>query len=208
MAAISQTTFSNIFSWMKSFQFIWNLFQLTMRDTASNPAPASFCDWLFKIKDGIASVATGCGLTWPVGISVIFISHWQSNPLHSLNGRQLACRQSSATLHWRHNGRDGVSNHRRIDCVLNSLFRRRSKKTSKLRVTGLCEGNSPVAGEFPAQRVSNAVNASIWWRHHEKIIKESRMPRHSRPQTVSTAVAADSVLALLQYMIYPKLISN
>ena len=31
-----------------------------------------------------------------------------------------------------------------------------SKKTSKLRVTGLCEGNSPVTGEFPAQRASNA----------------------------------------------------
>ena len=29
------------------------------------------------------------------------------------------------------------------------------KKTSKLRVTSLCEGNSPVTGEFPAQRASN-----------------------------------------------------
>ena len=29
------------------------------------------------------------------------------------------------------------------------LIRRKSKKTSKLRVTGLCEGNSPVTGEFP-----------------------------------------------------------
>ena len=44
--------------------------------------------------------------------------------------------------------------------------RRRSKKTSKLRVTGLCEGNSPVSGEFPAQRTSNAENVFIWWRHH------------------------------------------
>ena len=33
-------------------------------------------------------------------------------------------------------------------------------------VTGLCEGNSPMTGEFPAQRASNAENASIWWRHH------------------------------------------
>ena len=41
----------------------------------------------------------------------------------------------------------------------------RSKKTSKLRVTDLCEGNSPVIGEFPAQRASNAENVSIWWRH-------------------------------------------
>ena len=40
---------------------------------------------------------------------------------------------------WRHNG-DGVSNHRRIDCILNRLLRRRSKKISKLRVTGLCDG--------------------------------------------------------------------
>ena len=42
----------------------------------------------------------------------------------------------------------------------------RSKKTSKLRVTGLCAGNSPVTGEFPAQRASNAENVSIWWHHH------------------------------------------
>ena len=47
-------------------------------------------------------------------------------------------------LHWHHNQRDSVSNHRCLDCLLNRLFRRRSKKTSKLRVTGLCEGNSPV----------------------------------------------------------------
>ena len=44
--------------------------------------------------------------------------------------------------------------------------RRRSKKTSKLRVTGLCGGNSPVTSEFPTQRTSNAGNVSIWWRHH------------------------------------------
>ena len=59
-------------------------------------------------------------------------------------------------LQWRHNEGDGVSNHRRLDCLLNRLFRRRSKKTSKLRVTGLCEGNSPETGEIPAQRASNA----------------------------------------------------
>ena len=67
---------------------------------------------------------------------------------------------------WRLNRCDGVSNHRRLDCLLNSLFMRRSKKTSKLRATGLCEGNSPVMSEFPAQRASNAGNVSIWWRHH------------------------------------------
>ena len=72
-----------------------------------------------------------------------------------------------ATLHWRHNDHGGVSNHQPHDCLLNRLFRRRSKKTSMLRVTGLCAGNSPGTGEFPAQRASNAENVSIWWRHHE-----------------------------------------
>ena len=47
------------------------------------------------------------------------------------------------SLRWRHNGYDSVSNHQPHGCLLNRLFRRRSKKTSKLRVTGLCAGNSP-----------------------------------------------------------------
>ena len=47
------------------------------------------------------------------------------------------------------------------------LIQAQIKKTSKLRVIGLCAGNSPVTGEFPAQRASNAENVSIWWRHHE-----------------------------------------
>ena len=73
---------------------------------------------------------------------------------------------SVTSFQWRHNGHDGVSNHQSTDCLLNRLFRHRSKKTSKLRVTGLCAGNSPVTGEFPAQRTSDAENVSIWWRHH------------------------------------------
>ena len=56
------------------------------------------------------------------------------------------------SLKWHHNKRDGVSNHRRLGCLLNRLFMHRSKKTPKLRVTGLCEGNSPATGEFPATR--------------------------------------------------------
>ena len=69
-------------------------------------------------------------------------------------------------LRWRHNGRNGVSNHQPRDCLLNGLFGQRSKKTSKLRVIGLGAGNSPGTGEFPAQMASNAENVSIWWRHH------------------------------------------
>ena len=65
---------------------------------------------------------------------------------------------------------DGVSNHQPHLCLPNHLFRCRSKKTSKLRVTGLCVGNSPVTGEFPSQM-------TIWWRHqlfptHDVIVIE------------------------------------
>ena len=62
--------------------------------------------------------------------------------------------------------RDGVSNHQPHPCLLNRLLRRRSKETSKLRVTGHCSGNLPVTGEFPAQMASNAENVSISLRHH------------------------------------------
>ena len=76
---------------------------------------------------------------------------------------------SQRTLTWRHNEHDGVvSNHQPHDCLLNRLFRCRSKTTSKLCVIGLCEGNSLVTSEFPAQRASNAENVSILWRHHER----------------------------------------
>ena len=73
---------------------------------------------------------------------------------------------ASFSLQWRHNEQDSVSNHQPHNCLLNCLFRPGSNKTSKLRVTGLCAGNSPGTGEFPAQMASNAENVSIWWRHH------------------------------------------
>ena len=58
------------------------------------------------------------------------------------------------SLQWRHNERDCVLNHRRIQCLLNRLFRRGSKKTSN------------IPGGFPSQRAGNAENVSISWRHH------------------------------------------
>ena len=50
------------------------------------------------------------------------------------------------SLQWCHNGLDGVSNHQPHHCLLSRLFGCRSKKTSKLCVTGLCAGNSPGTG--------------------------------------------------------------
>ena len=50
-----------------------------------------------------------------------------------------------------------------LTIVYSTVYSRpRSKKTSKLRVTGLCTRNSPVAGEFPAQQASYVENVSIF----------------------------------------------
>ena len=74
--------------------------------------------------------------------NVIVMPH---NVTTAVQGQKL-----SATSQGRHHESDRLSNHRRVDCLFNSLFRRRAKKTWKIRVTGLCEGNPPVAGGFPS----------------------------------------------------------
>ena len=73
---------------------------------------------------------------------------------------------------WRHNERDGLSNHQPHDCLLNRLFRRRSKKTPKPHVTGL------YAGIHRWQMASNAENVSIWWRHHVENILLKKEASH------------------------------
>ena len=98
---------------------------------------------------------------WTSGTKYLFVS----GTICGLSG--ISPCYASAALQWRHSERDGISNHQPHHCLLNRLLRLRSRKTSKLRATGLCEGNSPVTGEFPAQRASNTENVSIlsWWRH-------------------------------------------
>ena len=71
------------------------------------------------------------------------------------------CTYNNCSLRWRHNGHGGVSNHQPRHCLLNRLFGCRSKKTSKLRVSGPC-----VTGEFPAQMTGNSENVSNWLRHY------------------------------------------
>ena len=112
--------------------------------------------------------------------SILFISdtvtHFTSHWILFLALAILLSFYGPIPLQWRYNGRDGVPNHQPRDCLLNRLFRRRSKKTSKLRVTDLCVGNSPGTGEFRAQMASNAENVSISWRHHDTLhISASRV---------------------------------
>ena len=67
---------------------------------------------------------------WPFCLRLNVLM-WEVFPYHAITARV-----ASKTLQWRHNGRDSVSNHQPHDCLLNLLFRRRPKKTSRLCVTG------------------------------------------------------------------------
>ena len=100
-----------------------------------------------------------CLIVYPINSPEILrdpVDHFECrHPVHNITG--------SHSLQWRHNDHDGVSNLQPHVCLLNQRW---SKKTSKLRVTGLCAVNSPGTGEFPAQMASYAENVSIWWRHH------------------------------------------
>ena len=95
-----------------------------------------------------------------VHLAGIFEKHRLSNyrwqPISHPQGRALC----------RHKECDGISNHRRLHRFLKHLLKCKSKKTSKLHVTGLCKGNPPLTGRFSTQKASNAKNVSIWWSHH------------------------------------------
>ena len=106
------------------------------------------------------------------------------------------------TLQWRHNECGGVSNHQPHDCLLSRLFRRGSEKTSKLHVTGLCEVNSPVTGEFTAQRASNAKNASIWWRHHNRQWLVDHCGWESDLKIITCGVPLESILEPSFFLLY------
>ena len=75
---------------------------------------------------------------WRLEIARFGLRYFQS--LWNLAGT-LAPSIHKISLQLRHNGHGSVSNHQPHDCLLNRLFRRKSRKTSKLRVTGLCAGN-------------------------------------------------------------------
>ena len=92
---------------------------------------------------------------WDYGVSFVFF-RWFTVLCRILTALQIIVFTCSfiqrllsthLPLLWRHDGRDGVSNHQPHDCLLIHSFRRRSKETSKLRVTGFCVGNSPVTDQ-------------------------------------------------------------
>ena len=112
-------------------------------------------------KDGNIMIHGSC--SWKSLIFDIFPCHRQllmircSDIITWWNFSKILARD---TLQWCYKEHDGVLNHQPHNCFLNRLFSHRSKKTSKLRVTGLYSGE--FTGEFPTQRASNAENFSSW----------------------------------------------
>ena len=89
---------------------------------------------------------------------------WTGSPLRQIMTRCLF--GTHLNQYWliplqrRHNERDGVSNHRLLDCFA-QLFMRRLKETSKLPATGLCMGNPPMTGGFPSQSASDTEDVHL-----------------------------------------------
>ena len=140
--------------------------QRALKDKFQSPRYyKGFATWLW-VQSHLLTPEVSHNLSAHFAKCAVIIEHvfgiisWQIKCVWKFN---IVCSQS---LRWRHNGPDCVSNHQPHDCLFNRLFQHRSKKTSKLRVTGLCAGKSPGTDEFPAQRASYAENVSIWWRHH------------------------------------------
>ena len=124
--------------------------------------------------------------------ATLYISHWVAYPRPFCSARANKLETDTLSTHWVNRiNQDitltshefhGVSSHRQLCCLLNSLLSLTTKKSPKLRITGMlwgnptatqrandvawwrhqmetfsallaiCAGNSPVTGEFPAQR--------------------------------------------------------
>ena len=121
-------------------------------------------------------------------VRVYFVLLWLCNQIFQdcFTGR----RWGNHTLQLRHIERDDISNHLGHDCLRNRLLRRRWKKTSKPRVSGLCDGNSSVTGGFPSQRASKQsrrrrayhdVTVMVWGNWTHDVQTEATSPATSCP---------------------------
>ena len=137
---------------------IWTSCELHKNYTTSTQEVPMYYTWIWSLTSLLCT-----SYEWAARSIVVSPCSWSVK--HTCSVSHEICQYS---LQWRHNERNDVSNHRCLDCLLNRLFRRWSKRSSKLCVTGLYEETSSMTGEFPIQitQASNAENVSIWWRHH------------------------------------------
>ena len=102
------------------------------------------------------------------------------------------------TLPWRHSECDGVSNHRRLDCLLNRLFlgvdQKDIQKSASLAFVG--------TGEFPAQRASNAEKPFIWSRNHTINRGLGAVSISHKRSLLETSQSSRDIWLLLAYQCY------
>ena len=123
-----------------NFDRISNSIEISLVGRAPGPDPFHDCCQILKYCPCIQMLFRDDALT-DQPLPWFRSSYWTWT--HSLFSNKCWTTPCAGSLLWRHNDHDGVSNHQPHSCLLNRLFRRRSKKTSNLRVTGLCVGNSP-----------------------------------------------------------------
>ena len=59
-----------------------------------------------------------------------------------------------------------LPNHRKLHCLMKSLFTLTTKKSSEVYIIGPLLDVPSVTGEFPSERASNAENVAISWCDH------------------------------------------
>ena len=187
MAAISETTFSNALSWMKihEYRLIFHCLKNVLN------VPINDIPILVQVMTCFPTTASHyLSQSWLIMRDVLWHSHednFTGNPqvIYPWYEFENAALISQPHLPWAIDdcsmaelGRTNSSSCEHYSAVimnamvsqitsLMTFIQVQIKENWKFRVTGLCEGNSPVTGEFPAQWASNEENVSIWWRHHE-----------------------------------------
>ena len=135
-----------------SCQLIWHIFKKSLH--------LCKCEMVYLVNCANSIVLYSKGPD-TVQTSITMRVHIRNNVIWEIS------HMITLALRGRHDKRDSVSNHRGLDYLLNRLFRRRSNKSSKLRVTGLFEGNSPHKGPvtrktFLFDEVPMAWNERFW----------------------------------------------
>ena len=142
--------------------------------------PDNFTDWWLRVqimawcRQAASHYLSQC---WPRSLSPYGVTIPQWINVHGHVSIPTTNKAFPFPLQWRHNDHDGASNHQPHGCLLNRLFRRRSKKTSKLRVTGLCVGpvNSPRKG--PITRKIFPFDNVIMVNDHTVVTKQRGVPK-------------------------------
>ena len=133
----------------------WKMFDEILQSLCS--CPPQFVKYETKLRLSCFKISYFCSKHFTRNSTLNLPTAWL--PVSQFNNRTRDCDLIQMRvvwwLHWRHYECVDVSNRQRLDCLRSRLFRRRSKKTSKLSVTGLYDGNTPVTGGFPSQRASN-----------------------------------------------------